>query len=71
MVAPRSRGESSIAGRYWNAIRRFLETGYTDRLEEFDGVTVGGRQLLTDPDLIEYYARRGELDFESIYGSVR
>jgi general stress protein YciG len=33
----------------------------------FQGKRVGGVELATDPDLIEEYGRRGELDIDDIY----
>lgn len=68
---PANRSEASLAGSYWNAISHFLATGDSRRLEGFSGAMVSGYELLTDLDLVEMYARRGQLDFESIYGSVR
>jgi hypothetical protein len=63
--------ERSLVGSHWNAIQYFLSTGDEDRLFEFENQTVGGRNLETDPDRIEYWARYGELDFEDIYESTR
>jgi hypothetical protein len=61
----------SAVGSYWNAVRHYLWTGRTDALDEFDGVEIKGRLLLTDPDLIERYARIGELDVDDIYEDAR
>jgi hypothetical protein len=63
---PTSR-EASIIARHWNAVKHFLWTGDSRRLARFKGVTVAGRPLETDPDVIERLAGRGELDFEDIY----
>jgi hypothetical protein len=70
-VVVTSRSERSMAGRYWNAVQHFLATGDSTRLDEFRDVIVAGHELLTDLDLIEELARRGQLEFESIYRSVR
>jgi hypothetical protein len=59
--------EASIIARHWNAVKHFLWTGDPRRVARFKGVTVAGRPLETDPDAIERWARRGELDFEDIY----
>jgi len=63
--------ERSTAARYWNAIHRYLGTGNSEPLDAFTGHVVAGHELLVDADLIDYYARRGELDFESFYGEAR
>jgi hypothetical protein len=48
--------DASALGSYWNAIKQFLETGETDRLEPFRDTAVTGHLLETDPDWIEYWA---------------
>lgn len=57
----------SMVGRHWNAVRRFAATGDVAVLEQFSGRRAGGVELATDPDLIEEYLRRGELDIDDIY----
>ena len=66
-----SPAEASAVGRHWNAVRRYLETGDDDDLASFEGVVVGGRELETRRNAVEYYAVRGEVTFESIYGEVQ
>ena len=61
--------ETSVVGSYWSAVSHYRQTGDTSRLREFDGASVGGFPLETDPDEIDYWARRGELQFEDIYQS--
>jgi hypothetical protein len=59
---------ASRIGHYWNAVRHYLYTGDTEPLTEFDGTWVNFHRLLTDPDVIDEWARRGDLDdFSSIY----
>ena len=60
----------STVGSYWSAVQRYLYTGNTDRIEGFKGVRIRRKRLLTDPDLIDRYARIGELDIEDIYEDV-
>lgn len=62
--------EASEVGRHWNAVRAYLDFGDDRPLEEFDGVVVGGLELETDPDVIEWHAVRGDVSFESIYNEV-
>lgn len=54
-------------GLHWNAVKHLLATGDERPLAAFKNVRVRGHQLETDPDIIEAWARRGELDFEDIY----
>lgn len=62
-----SSREASIVSDYWHAVKHFLGTGDTQRIDRFEGIQVAGRRLETDPDAIEFWAHRGELDFEDIY----
>jgi hypothetical protein len=61
--------EASLAGSYWaNGYRWFMETGEEEFLEPFEGKTVGGYPLMTDPDLIEeFYNEHGDIDFREYY----
>ena len=61
-----SRVRSAI-GRHWNAIKQFAATGDVHLLAPFEGERVGGVELASDPDLIEEYLRRGEIDIDDIY----
>jgi hypothetical protein len=60
---------ASRAGTYWSAgYGRFLATGDVSVLEPFEGETLGGLPLLTDPDLIEdFYFEHGHIDFQEYY----
>jgi hypothetical protein len=58
---------ASVIGRHWSAIGHHLATGDAARLSEFRGKRVAGYALETDPDAIEMWQRRGELDVEDIY----
>ncbi len=62
--------EASVVGRHWNALRRYLDYGDDSALTEFEQVEVGGYQLETDLDAIEWHAIRGDVRFESIYDEV-
>jgi hypothetical protein len=49
--------ELELAGLYWQSgYQAFLDTGETDRLDQFGGLLVGGYPLDTDPDLVEDFA---------------
>ncbi len=60
-------GVASLIGSYWNAVRHYLYTGATDRLDEFEGENINFHWLLTDPDRIDELATIGEIDLVSIY----
>jgi hypothetical protein len=51
------RRELELAGLYWQSgYQAFLDTGETDRLDQFEGLTIGGFPLETDPDIVEGFA---------------
>jgi hypothetical protein len=62
---------ASAIGRHWNAVKDFLHTGDSRGLEPFRGKRLLLSWFETDPDRIERWARRGELDFEDIYENPR
>jgi hypothetical protein len=57
----------STVGAYWRAVHRFRDTGDLRDLGRFAGVVIGGYELETDLDEIEFWAYQGQLDFEDIY----
>jgi hypothetical protein len=55
--------DQSIVGSYWaSGYYGFLATGDVHRLAPFEGVTIAGYPLETDPDVIE--------DFDDAHGAV-
>jgi hypothetical protein len=70
MIGGLSDTDATIVGRHWNAVRRYLEYGDETDLSNFQGVTVAGRFLETDPDVIDWHALRGDVRFEAIYDEV-
>jgi hypothetical protein len=62
--------QASAVGRHWNAVRRYLDSGNEHDLAEFDYVEIDGETLETGIDAIEYWAIRGEVQFEDIYDEV-
>ena len=66
-VEPRNDEEASDIGSYWNAARKFARTGDDSDLWPFEGLFIGEYEFETDPDEIEFWALRGELEFEDIY----
>lgn len=69
--------EASLVGRYWDAVRLYLQTGDASALRRFRGKFVrdaDGRRLdlLTDLDELDRGGSAGVLTFESIYaGGLR
>jgi len=64
--------EASLVGRYWDAVRLYLQTGDDSALRRFRGKFVQdaeGRRidLLTDVDQLDRLGSAGVLSFESIY----
>ena len=68
VVDPRER---SRAASHWNEVKRYLGTGDARRLDPFEGQTVAGFELETDPDVIDERESDGDLDIEKIYAHRR
>jgi hypothetical protein len=66
-VDVRGSRAASLVGAHHNALSRYLATGDRRLLAPFRGKTVGGVELLTDPDQIEALAARRDLDIDDIY----
>jgi hypothetical protein len=66
-VKVRGSRAASLVGEHWSAVGHFLRTGDESRLIPLRGKSVAGIRLETDPDAIEEWARRGELDIEDVY----
>ncbi|GAA0411809.1 hypothetical protein [Streptomyces luteireticuli] len=62
-----TKKERGIVAKHWNAVGKFLETGDNKDLVKFEGVTVGGHELETRMNAIEYLAMVQSLAYESIY----
>jgi hypothetical protein len=62
-----SYADASDIGSYWNAVRKYVRTGDDSGLWPHEGHIIGDSELLTDPDEIDFWALRGELEFEDIY----
>jgi len=66
-VVVRGSRVASLIGAHWSAIGHYLDTGDASRLSHFRGKRVAGYALETDPDVIDIWERRGELQVEDIY----
>jgi hypothetical protein len=77
MLVPTERGASpitihgfkqaSLLGQYMSAVGKYLRTGETSDLEEFEGQSIGGHPLITDPDTLSSLAQAGALQLDAIY----
>lgn len=77
MLVPTPRGpapvtihgsnQASQLGRYMSAVGKFLRTGDTDALDEFEGQSIAGHPLITDPDTLSSLAQGGALQLDAIY----
>jgi len=64
--------QASQVGRYWNAVKRYLETGDSSAIEKFRGKSITDARgteipLLTDLEQLDRLAGAGVLSFETIY----
>ena len=70
-IAVRGSRPASLEARYMAAVDRFLRTGETDAIREFQGQTIrAGKQthrFVTDPVTLERLAHAGEVSFERLY----
>ena len=63
----RGSRQASQLGRYMSAVGKYLRTGDTDPLTEFEGKTISGHRLITDPDTLSSLAHAGALQLDQIY----
>jgi hypothetical protein len=61
--------DAPVVGSYWSAgYGRFMATGAYGHLQQFDGTTIAGLPLLTDPGMVEdFYDAFGHVDFLEYY----
>jgi len=71
--------QASLVGRYWNAVKRYLETGDASGLRQFEGQYVTDMNdrrfpfltkripFLTDLQELDRLGNAGVLSFETIY----
>jgi hypothetical protein len=71
-VVVKGSTERTRLARYDIALRKWRagEDGAEKELLVFQGQTVGGQVLITDPDLLIQLEEAGQLDFDTLYFSV-
>ena len=50
-----------------SAVGQYLRTGKTEALHEFEGQSIAGHPLITDPDTLSSLAQAGALQLDEIY----
>jgi len=61
--------QASQLGKYMSAVGKYLRTGDSDGLAEFEGKSVAGHALITDPDILSSLAEAGALTLDEIYAT--
>jgi hypothetical protein len=72
LVVVKGSVERTRLARYDIALRKWRagEDGADRELLAFQGQTVGGQVLITDPNLLIQLEEAGQLDFDTLYFSV-
>ena len=68
----RGSKERTRLALYDNAVRKFRagEDGAVEELARFEGQTIAGHELITDPDILIHLEEAGQLDFDALYYSA-
>lgn len=66
-VTVRGSNQASELGKYMSAVGKYLRTGDVEALANFEGKSVGGHPLITDPELLSSLAQAGALTLDEIY----
>src|SRR5580693_142642 len=66
-VSVRGSKQATLLGRYMSAVGKYLRTGHTDALDQFEGQSIAGHFLITDPDALSSLAQGGALQLDEIY----
>ena len=66
-VTVRGSKQASELGKYMSAVGKYLRTGDVEALGKFEGKSIGGHGLITDPDLLSSLAQAGALTLDEIY----
>lgn len=66
-VTVRGSKQASELGKYMSAVGKYLRTGNVEALAKFEGKSIGGHLLITDPDLLSSLAQAGALSLDEIY----
>jgi hypothetical protein len=59
--------DASVLGMYMSAVGKYLTTGDTTALEQFEGQSIAGYPLITDAEMLTSLAHAGALQLDAIY----
>ena len=63
----RGSKQASQLGRYTSVVGKYLRTGDIESLAEFEGQSIAGHVLITDPEILSSLAQAGALTLDEIY----
>jgi hypothetical protein len=66
-IKVRGSKQASLLGKYMSAVGQYLRTGETEALKAFEGRTISGNPLITDPQTLTALAQAGSLELDRIY----
>ncbi len=66
-VTVRGSKQASQLGKYMSAVSKYLRSGDVEGLAAFEGKSIGGHALITDPGLLSSLAQAGALTLDEIY----
>jgi hypothetical protein len=66
-VTVKGSNQASELGKYMSAVGMYLRTGDVEGLGKFEGKSIDGHALITDPDLLSSLAQAGALTLDEIY----
>jgi len=68
-VTVRGSKRASELGKYMGAVGKYLRTGDVEGLERFEGKSIAGHTLITNPELLSSLAQAGALTLDEIYAT--
>ena len=66
-IVVRGSKQATQLGKYMSAVAKYLRTGDTEALMVFEGESIGGHALITDPGTLGSLAQAGALQLDEIY----
>ena len=66
-VKVRGSKQASQLGKYMSAVGKYVRTGDVKGLSAFEGKSIAGHALITDPDILSSLAQAGALTLDEIY----
>jgi lambda repressor-like predicted transcriptional regulator len=61
--------QSSELGKYMSAVGKYLRSGDVAALSAFEGKSISGHALISDPDMLSSLAQAGALTLDEIYAT--